>query len=88
MAFQPKDTKERVLHRMKIARGHMDKVIHMIEDDAYCVDTLHQSQAIQAALKKVDSLVLNNHLRTCVVDGIKNGREDVISEIIEVFDKK
>lgn len=62
--FKPKDTKERHLHRLKIARGHLSKVISMLEDDAYCIDILHQSQAVQKVLKEVDNLILENHLQT------------------------
>lgn len=60
----------------------------MVEKDAYCIDVLHQSQAVEAALKEIDSLVLSNHLNTCVVDAIKNGKsKEVIGEIMAVFKK-
>ena len=89
MAFRPKDTQERVLHRLKITRGHLDKVISMVEKDEYCIDILHQSQAIQAALKEADNLLLENHLKSCVADGIKKGKsEEVMREVMEVFKKK
>ncbi len=87
--YRPKDTQERILHRLKIARGHLNKVITMVEEDKYCIDVLHQSQAIQAALKETDSVVLENHLRTCVADSIKSGnQEEAVKEVMEVFKKK
>ncbi len=87
--YRPKDTQERILHRLKIARGHLDKVINMVENDHYCIDVLHQSQAIQAALKETDGVVLENHLRTCVSDSIRSGnQEEAIREVMEVFKKK
>ena len=87
--YRPKDTQERILHRLKIARGHLDKVIKMVEDDTYCIDVLHQSQAVQAALKETDGVVLDNHLRTCVSDSIRVGnQEEAIKEVMEVFKKK
>lgn len=87
--FQPKDTQERILHRLKIAKGHLEKVIQMIENGDYCIDVLHQSQAVQKAIKGTDSLLLENHLKTCVADAIKNGNEEkAITEIMEVFTKK
>lgn len=87
--YRPKDTQERILHRLKIARGHLDKVINMVENDHYCIDVLHQSQAIQAALKETDGVVLENHLRTCVSDSIRSGnQEEAIKEVMEVFKKK
>lgn len=89
MAYRPKDTQERILHRLKIARGHLEKVINMAENDEYCIDILHQSQAVQSALKETDIVILENHLQTCVSDSIKKGnQEEVIKEIIEVFKRK
>lgn len=86
--YKPKDHQERVLHRLKIARGHLDKVIKMVESHDYCIDVIHQSQAVQNALKEVDSLVLENHLNTCVVDSIKSGEANSsIEEIMKVFKK-
>lgn len=87
--FQPKDTQERILHRLKIAKGHLEKVIQMAENGDYCIDVLHQSQAVQKAIKGTDGLILENHLRTCVADAIKSGNEEkAIKEIMEVFTKK
>ena len=47
MAYRPKDTQERILHRLKISKGHLEKVIKMIEDDEYCIDVLHQMNAVE-----------------------------------------
>lgn len=87
--YRPKDTQERILHRLKIARGHLDKIINMVENDHYCIDVLHQSRAVQAGLKETDGVVLENHLRTCVSDSIRTGnQEEAIREVMEVFKKK
>lgn len=84
--YRPKDTQERILHRLKIARGHLDKVIRMIQTGEYCIDVIHQSQAVQSALKEADALTLKNHLQTCVVDHIKKGEtETTVEEIMKVF---
>lgn len=89
MAYRPKDTQERILHRLKIARGHLDKVISMIENDQYCIDVLHQSEAVQSALKQTDQIILENHLRSCVADAIiKGNKEGTIQEVMEVFKRK
>lgn len=89
MAYRPKGTQERIIHRLKIARGHLDKVIRMIEDDAYCIDVLHQMQAVESGLKETGNLVLENHLKTCVSDSISKGKKDeAIAEIMQVFSKK
>ncbi|MDP3948176.1 MAG: metal-sensitive transcriptional regulator [bacterium] len=88
MSYRPKDTEERILHRLKIAKGHLQKVINMVETGQYCIDVIHQSQAVQRALQEADGVVLENHLKTCVVDHIKNGEADAsIKEIMNVFKK-
>ena len=84
--YRPKDTKERILHRLKIARGHLDKVITMIEDEAYCIDVLLQSKAVQAGIKEADNLLLENHLKKCVSESIKKGKKnEAIAEVMNVF---
>lgn len=88
MAYRPKDTQERIIHRLKIAQGHLKKVTQMVIDDQYCVDILHQSQAVQKALKETDNLLLENHLNCCVADSIRAGKDkQVIKEVLEVFKK-
>ena len=80
---------KKILHRLQIARGHLDKVISMVEHDSYCIDIVHQSIAVQAALKKTDEVILENHLKTCVSDSIKNGESnEAIKEVMEVLRKK
>lgn len=89
MAYRPKDTHERIIHRLKIARGHLDKVIKMVEDDTYCIDVMHQMQAVESGLKETGNLLLENHLKSCVADAIKKGNaEESIAEIMQVFRKK
>jgi DNA-binding FrmR family transcriptional regulator len=81
------DYKENLLHRLKIIRGHLDKVIKMVEDDEYCLDILQQSTAVGSALKGVDQAILENHLRTCVKGALvsKKEAEEKVAEIIKVF---
>lgn len=80
---------QNILHRLQIAKGHLEKVIAMHMNDEYCIDIVHQSLAVQSALKNVDRLILDNHLRSCVVDSIKKGdSQKVIKEVVSVFDKK
>ena len=84
-----REIKKRIIHRLKIAKGHLQKVISMVENDDYCIDVLHQSQAVQRALSETDQVVLENHLMTCVSDNIKKGKEKkVIQEVMAVFRKK
>lgn len=82
-------TKKRILHRFQIAKGHLEKIIKMLEEDAYCIDVVHQSIAVQAALKKADEAVLENHLKTCVADSIRKGKtNEVVAEVMQVLEKK
>lgn len=81
-------TKRQFLHRLKIARGHLDRVIEMVEKDEYCIDIIHQSLAVQSALKKTDQAILKNHLETCVADAIKKGNQnEVIAEVMKIVKK-
>lgn len=81
--------KSNILHRLKIAKGHLEKVIKMVEGDEYCINIVHQLLAIQSALKNTDEIVLENHLKSCVADSIKRGEsEEAIKEVMEVLKKK
>ena len=86
--FKPKNTQERISHRLKITLGHLKKVIEMVEAHEYCINILHQSLAVQKALHEVDALILENHLKTCTVDAIKKGgKSKAIKEIITILKK-
>lgn len=81
-----RDEKHRILHRLKIVRGHLDRIIEMVETDTYCMDVLHQSLAVQKALKKIDTVIIEDHLKTCAVNQIKNGEEaKTIKELSEIY---
>jgi DNA-binding FrmR family transcriptional regulator len=83
-----KNTKKEVLRRLKIIEGHLRKVIKMVEEDKYCIDVLYQSLAVQNALKKVDALILNQHLHKCVDAAFKKGKktkEKSIKELLKVY---
>ena len=54
--------KVNVLKRLKTAYGHLDHVIKAVESEQYCIDILHQSLAVQSALRAVDSIILKGHL--------------------------
>lgn len=87
----PRDqsTRHVLLHRLQIARGHLDKVISMVNDDSYCIDVIHQSLAVQSALKKIDQEILKNHMETCVASEIKKGNtKEVIDEVMKVMEKQ
>jgi len=85
-------TTKKIVNRLKSIEGHVRGVEKMVEGDAYCIDIVNQINAIQAALQKVNALVLDRHLHTCVTTAIRgddpNERERVIDEIMGVFNAK
>lgn len=86
---QNKTTKQSALHRIKIIQGHIKSIQKMIEDDKYCVDIVHQSRAVQKALKNLDLLIIEDHLKHCVVEQIKNNEEKrTTDELLTLFDYK
>lgn len=82
-------TKEKALHRIKIIKGHLNSVEKMLEEGSYCVDIVHQSRAVQKALKKMDMLIIESHLQGCVVNQIKSGKhKKTTEELLKLFDYK
>lgn len=78
-----------IIHRLKIIKGHLAKVIQMVEEKKYCIDILNQSLAVQNALKKVDALILNDHLNSCVINAITKNKKskETVGELLTIFKK-
>ena len=75
-----------VLKRLKFIEGHLEGVRRMIEKDEYCVDVLKQTHAVRKAIEKVEAIILDGHLRTCVVEGMRDGRQDqVVGELMDLY---
>ncbi len=73
---------------LKTARGQIDGILKMIEDDRYCIDISHQLLATEAIIKKANKEVLLAHMKHCVNDAIKHDEgEEKIEEIIEMISK-
>jgi DNA-binding FrmR family transcriptional regulator len=82
-----RSSKRDLLRRLSYIDGHLQGVRRMIEDDKYCVDVLKQTFAVRRAIEKLEALILENHLQGCVVEGIKEGREqEVIGELIDLYE--
>ena len=78
--------KEDALKRLSYLSGHLDGVRRMIEADTYCVDVLKQTHAVRRAIEKLEAVLLEGHLHSCVPDAIKDGREDeVVGELVELY---
>ena len=84
------ETKTSVSRRLASAAGHIKGIERMVNDDAYCIDVIQQIQAVQAAMSKVSSIVLESHLNSCVITAIQGEdpreRERVLAEITSVFE--
>jgi DNA-binding FrmR family transcriptional regulator len=80
------DTREQALKRLNYIEGHLGGVRRMIDEGEYCVDILKQTYAVRRAIEKLEALLLDGHLHTCVVDGVRGGREDqVVGELLELY---
>jgi len=80
------DRRQAVLKRLSYIEGHIGGIRKMIEEDKYCVDILRQTYAVRKALEKLEAMVLEGHLRTCVPEGIKGDREEaVIQELLQLY---
>lgn len=81
---------ESAVRRLKTIEGHVRGIIRMAKEGAYCIDLIRQIQAVEAALNKVSSQILEEHLNSCVITAIQGEdlkeRERVLKEIAEVFE--
>ena len=76
--------KRGALNRLKTVRGHLDAVIAMVEGERYCPQVMKQVSALQGSLERVNRVLLQNHLETCVPEAIADGRaEAVVEELLE-----
>ena len=85
-------TKKQVKRRIASASGHLKGIERMVEEDTYCIDVIRQIQAVQAALNKVSSLILDQHLQGCVANAVRGDdaaeREQMLTEITTLFEAK
>ncbi len=83
-----KADKEKVTRLLKTARGQLDGLLKMVEDDRYCIDISNQLMATQAILRNVNREVLHAHLGCCVREAFEQGDEQKkIQEIMNIIDK-
>ena len=76
-----------LINRLSRIEGQVRGVRKMVENDAYCVDILTQVSAIQAALNGFNRELLSNHIRTCVMDDIRNGNDEIVDELAQTLQK-
>ncbi|SVA91285.1 uncharacterized protein METZ01_LOCUS144139 [marine metagenome] len=83
MQDQPKDE---ALKRLNYIQGHLQGIRKMVQEEQYCVDILKQLYAVRKAVEKMEGVLLDGHLHSCVIEGIKEGHaEEVIQELEELY---
>lgn len=81
-----KDIKPAALRRLKIIEGQIRGLQKMVDEDKYCIDIITQASAVKEGLSGVENLLLENHLRTHVIDQVKNNQENqAVEEILKVY---
>lgn len=76
---------KRIMNRLSRIEGQIRGVKGMLENDAYCTDIVLQVSAINAALNSFNKVLLAEHIRTCVADDIRNGKDDTIEDLVNTI---
>jgi len=81
------EEKKKLLNRLSRIEGQIRGIRGMVEKDAYCNDILTQSAAVTAAMNGFNKELLNSHIRHCVADDIRAGKDETIDELVETLQK-
>ena len=81
------DEYKKLIHRLNRIEGQIRGIRGMVENDAYCTDILIQVSAVNAALNAFNKELLANHIRTCVTDDIRSGKDEVVDELVNTLQK-
>ena len=76
-----------LINRLNRIEGQIRGIKSMVEKDIYCVDILTQVSAVSAALNSFNKVLMANHIKTCVTQDIKNGREETVDELVDILQK-
>lgn len=76
-----------LVNRLSRIEGQVRGIKKMVENDAYCPDILIQVSAVNAALNSFNKVLLANHIRTCVTEDIREGREETVDELVATLQK-
>ena len=80
------EPKGEALKRLNYIQGHLQGIRKMVQEEQYCVDILKQLYAVRKAVEKMEGVLLDGHLHSCVVEGIQDGHaEEVIQELEELY---
>jgi DNA-binding FrmR family transcriptional regulator len=78
---------KQMIRRLKLIEGQVRGIEKMVEEDRYCIDILIQVSAIQSALNAFNKELLAQHIHSCVVDDIRNGKDEVVDELVAAVQK-
>lgn len=84
---RPDKEKKNMINRLSRIEGQVRGIKKMVESDAYCPDILIQVSAVNAALNSFNKVLLGEHIRTCVIEDIREGKEETIDELVLVLQK-
>ena len=84
---RPEKEYKDLIHRLNRIEGQVRGIKSMVEKDAYCPDILVQTAAVNAALNSFSRTLLSNHIHTCVVNDIREGRDEVEDELMATLQK-
>lgn len=88
-SMQTLKNKKEISNRMNYLIGHLKANLKMVEEHRYCIDIIRQNQAVIAAIKKTNEIILEDHLNSCVITAIRGKsakvREKILKEIVQVF---
>lgn len=76
-----------LIHRLNRIEGQIRGIKNMVEEDRYCVDILTQVSAIQSALNSFNKNLLSDHIKSCVVEDIRSGNDEVVDELCKTLQK-
>ena len=76
-----------LLNRLNRIEGQVRGIKRMVEEDAYCTDILIQVAAANAALNSFNKVLLSEHIRTCVADDIRSGKDETIDELVDTLQR-
>ena len=86
-----KSAQERIVNRLRRVEGQVRGITQMVENDRYCIDILHQLQAVKSALARAEDEILKNHASHCIAEAIASGDADKqrekFGELIDLFSK-
>lgn len=76
-----------LISRLNRIEGQIRGIKGMLEKDAYCTDVLIQVEAVKAAMNSFTKVLLSNHIKSCVIEDIKAGKEETVDELVAILQK-